>query len=74
MRLDGRDAERSVAPGARQDHADGAILLILGWKVAGYVGADYYLLRFIGTPWHGKPVAELKPAFAKPGYSESSAD
>ncbi len=28
-----------------------AVLLILAWKVAGYIGADYYLLRFIGTPW-----------------------
>lgn len=33
-----------------------AIGLILAWKVAGYVGADYFLLRFLGTPWHGKPV------------------
>lgn len=28
-----------------------AVLLILGWKVAGYVGADYYLLRWLGVPW-----------------------
>jgi thiosulfate dehydrogenase (quinone) large subunit len=28
-----------------------AIGLILAWKVAGYIGADYYLLRWIGTPW-----------------------
>ncbi|MEW5985531.1 MAG: DoxX family protein [Chloroflexota bacterium] len=28
-----------------------AVLLILAWKVAGYVGADYYLLRRLGTPW-----------------------
>ncbi len=25
--------------------------LILAWKVAGYIGADYYLLRWIGVPW-----------------------
>jgi thiosulfate dehydrogenase [quinone] large subunit len=25
--------------------------LILAWKVAGYYGADYVLLRWIGTPW-----------------------
>jgi len=25
--------------------------LILAWKVSGYIGADYYLLRWIGTPW-----------------------
>ena len=28
-----------------------AILLILAWKVAGYIGLDYYLLPIIGTPW-----------------------
>ncbi len=28
-----------------------AIGLILAWKVAGYIGADYFLLRYIGTPW-----------------------
>jgi thiosulfate dehydrogenase (quinone) large subunit len=28
-----------------------AIGLILAWKVAGYIGADYYLLRWLGTPW-----------------------
>lgn len=28
-----------------------AVFLILAWKVAGYYGADYYLLRKLGTPW-----------------------
>ena len=28
-----------------------AIGLILAWKVAGYIGADYFLLRWIGVPW-----------------------
>ena len=28
-----------------------AIGLILAWKVAGYVGADYVLLATLGTPW-----------------------
>ena len=32
-----------------------AIGLILAWKVAGYVGADYFLLRLLGTPWRGIP-------------------
>lgn len=32
-----------------------SIGLILAWKVAGYIGADYYLLRFLGTPWRGIP-------------------
>ena len=28
-----------------------AVGLILAWKVAGYIGADYFLLQFLGTPW-----------------------
>ena len=28
-----------------------AILLVLAWKVAGYIGLDYYLLPRLGTPW-----------------------
>jgi thiosulfate dehydrogenase [quinone] large subunit len=27
--------------------------LILAWKVSGYIGADFFLLRWLGTPWHG---------------------
>lgn len=30
-----------------------AVGLILAWKIAGYIGADYYLLRWIGVPWSG---------------------
>ncbi|HTP07427.1 MAG TPA: DoxX family protein [Anaerolineae bacterium] len=32
--------------------------LILAWKVAGNIGADHYLLRWLGTPWHGPQVEE----------------
>jgi thiosulfate dehydrogenase [quinone] large subunit len=28
-----------------------AVLLVLAWKVAGYYGLDYYLLRYVGVPW-----------------------
>jgi len=49
-----------------------AVAIILGWKVAGYIGADYFLLRFLGTPWHGRPVVAAQSA--KPAYQESSAD
>ena len=35
-----------------------AVAIILGWKVAGYIGADYFLLRWVGTPWHGQPISE----------------
>ncbi|MEZ4870244.1 MAG: DoxX family membrane protein [Caldilineaceae bacterium] len=44
-----------------------AVGIILAWKVAGYVGADYFLLRFLGTPWHGKaaePAPSLTPVTA----------
>lgn len=33
-----------------------AILLILAWKVAGYIGVDYFLLPMLGTPWRTKVV------------------
>jgi thiosulfate dehydrogenase (quinone) large subunit len=32
----------------------GAIALVLAWKVAGYYGADYFLLRWLGTPWRNE--------------------
>lgn len=43
-----------------------SVLLILAWKVAGYIGLDYFLLRYLGTPWRGNPVeaVELEPARA----------
>lgn len=37
-----------------------AVALILAWKVSGYIGADFFLLRFLGTPWHVK-TAEAQP-------------
>jgi thiosulfate dehydrogenase [quinone] large subunit len=30
-----------------------AVLLVLAWKTAGYLGADYLLLRWLGVPWKG---------------------
>ncbi len=44
-----------------------AIGLIMAWKVAGYVGADYFLLRFLGTPWRGKPVEAVRAVEATVG-------
>lgn len=29
-----------------------SVLLIMAWRNAGYYGADRYLLRELGTPWH----------------------
>ena len=36
-----------------------AVGLILAWKVSGYIGADYFLLRWLGTPWRGKKTQEI---------------
>jgi thiosulfate dehydrogenase [quinone] large subunit len=30
-----------------------AILIMLGWQVAGYWGADRFILPLLGAPWHG---------------------
>ncbi len=39
-----------------------AVLLILAWKVAGYIGADYFLLRWMGVPWKSdsEPIEQSK--------------
>lgn len=41
-----------------------AIILMLGWKVAGYYGLDYYLLPLLGTPWGRNKPARPAPAAA----------
>jgi thiosulfate dehydrogenase (quinone) large subunit len=38
-----------------------AILLILAWKNAGYLGLDRFLLPVLGTPWR-QPKPEVTPA------------
>jgi thiosulfate dehydrogenase [quinone] large subunit len=35
-----------------------AVLLILAWKIAGYIGADYFLLRWLGVPWKARQSAD----------------
>lgn len=37
-----------------------AIFLVLAWKVAGYIGADYILLPKLGTPWDREPEPNSK--------------
>ena len=46
-----------------------AMLLLLAWKTAGYIGLDNVLLPFLGTPWHyserdtkAPPVSAPRPA------------
>jgi thiosulfate dehydrogenase [quinone] large subunit len=41
-----------------------AILLVLAWKVAGYIGLDYYLLPALGTPWRSAEVEATPPLVA----------
>ena len=38
-----------------------AVFLVLAWKVAGYYGADYYLLSKLGTPWGRRKTAVREP-------------
>ena len=33
-----------------------ALLILLGWKVAGWIGVDRWLLPTLGTPWQPGPV------------------
>ena len=46
----------------------GAILLVLAWKVAGYIGLDRYLLPLLGTPWSPRvrPEADEVPVSRRP--------
>jgi len=44
-----------------------AIGLILAWKIAGHIGADYFLLQWLGTPWgRNKPTEETPGVNVKP--------
>ena len=36
------------------------ILLVLGWKVAGWLGLDRFLLPMLGTPWHRGALLQRK--------------
>lgn len=38
-----------------------AIGLILAWKIAGYIGLDYFLLPALGTPWGNEKMLERVP-------------
>ncbi len=52
-----------------------AVGLILAWKVSGYIGADFFLLRWIGTPWQWRrPVASSPLAQLRRVPSEAAAD
>lgn len=38
-----------------------ALGLIMAWKISGYLGADYFLLPWIGTPWQRDYSNNQKP-------------
>jgi thiosulfate dehydrogenase (quinone) large subunit len=35
-----------------------ALLLIFAWKIAGFIGADFFLLNWLGTPWNRNKFVE----------------
>ena len=41
-----------------------ALLVVMAWKIAGYIGADYFLLRFVGVPWKAREDAPAPAAKA----------
>jgi thiosulfate dehydrogenase [quinone] large subunit len=44
-----------------------AVLLMLGWQVAGYYGVDRFIFPLLGTPWQpGKLLTHTKPAPGQP--------
>jgi thiosulfate dehydrogenase [quinone] large subunit len=43
--------------------------LILAWKVSGYIGADYLLLPWVGTPWGRTRGAKAQKASARPAHA-----
>ena len=44
-----------------------ALLLVMAWKIAGYIGADYFLLRFVGVPWKSQESEVTQPVTAHAG-------
>jgi len=39
-----------------------AVLLMLAWKTAGYIGLDRFLLPLLGTPWQPIPLKRVRAA------------
>ena len=47
-----------------------AIGLILAWKIAGFIGADYVLLNTVGTPWKRKEYVAAPPRVVPAGAGD----
>lgn len=43
-----------------------SVLLVLAWKIAGYIGLDYFVLPYLGTPWPGKEVEDVEEEVQEP--------
>jgi len=43
-----------------------ALLLVIAWRTAGYIGLDRWLLPRIGTPWDGNGVFANRPGAGPP--------
>ena len=44
-----------------------AVALVLAWKVAGYIGLDYFVLPALGTPWQLGQISALIKRDPTPG-------
>jgi thiosulfate dehydrogenase [quinone] large subunit len=51
-----------------------AVSLVLAWKAAGYIGLDFFLLPWLGTPWgRSRKTQESRQTEAAPTYEPSAA-
>jgi thiosulfate dehydrogenase [quinone] large subunit len=55
-----RDAVLSGSTSANPIMLTVAFLLVLAWKVAGWIGLDRVLLPALGTPWHAGTLVHRK--------------
>jgi len=52
-----------------------ALLLIFAWKTAGFLGLDYFLLNWLGTPWgRRRRAARPESLRREPASAPSSGD
>ncbi len=51
-----------------------ALLLIFAWKTAGFLGLDYFLLNWLGTPWGRRRAASGSESLRREPASAPSGD
>ncbi|MGH7608885.1 MAG: DoxX family protein [Candidatus Dormibacteria bacterium] len=47
------------------------LLLILAWRVAGYIGGDFALLPALGTPWQPGPLPDHQHPYSRDRRAEA---